>query len=114
MRAFSSFVVLMAVGLSGPAGAAAAGGAGAVGQSLFSDGCILDFGSIGISNCSPTGKAMADMRSIVVSPDGQNLYASSSDSDAVVIFDRDPTDGDVSQKKGGAGCIVNETSSDVT
>jgi DNA-binding beta-propeller fold protein YncE len=57
---------------------------------------------------------MADMRSAVVSPDGRNLYTSSTDDDAVAIFDRDLDQGTVAQKAGAAGCIVNGPSTDVT
>ena len=57
---------------------------------------------------------MADLRSVIVSPDGRNVYASASDDDALTIFDRDPANGEISQKVGGAGCIVNAPSADVT
>jgi DNA-binding beta-propeller fold protein YncE len=100
------------VALAVPAGAAGASAPGVLSQSLFSGGCTTNSGSP-LTNCFPNGRAMADMRSAVVSPDGRNLYTSSTDEDAVAIFDRDLEQGTVAQKPGAAGCIVNGPSTDV-
>jgi DNA-binding beta-propeller fold protein YncE len=43
---------------------------------------------------------------IAISPDGRNVYASTDDS--IVIFDRDPTTGDLTQPAGAAGCITSD------
>jgi len=49
-------------------------------------------------------KALDGAWSVVVSPNGQNVYATSS-GDAVVVFDRDTVTGELTQKAGAAGCI---------
>src|SRR3954449_12801065 len=120
MRFGSRCITVAGIGLFAAAVLAAPGSAfgaslpGVLSQSVSSDGCIVNTGTSPIpANCVANGKGMADMRSVVVSPDGENLYASASDSDAVVVYDRDPSDGTVAQKPGAAGCIVNAPSADI-
>jgi fibronectin-binding autotransporter adhesin len=48
-------------------------------------------------------------RAIAVSPDGKNVYVASSRSDAIAIFKRDTSTGVLTQPKGPAGCIANES-----
>src|SRR4051812_372708 len=113
MRRLSFCVGSVVVALAFPGGAAAASAPGVLTQATSSSGCTVDVGTSPIpSNCFFPGRAMADMRSVVVSPDGKNVYASASGSDAVAIFDRDSTG--IDQKEGGAGCIVNGPSADIT
>jgi DNA-binding beta-propeller fold protein YncE len=45
------------------------------------------------------------VRSVTISPDGASAYAASFSSNAVAIFDRNPTTGALTQKPGTAGCI---------
>jgi DNA-binding beta-propeller fold protein YncE len=63
-------------------------------------GCISD---TGVFPCVD-GRALDDAVSVTVSPDGQNAYAASRDSSAIVVFDR-AADGTLTQKAGTAGCI---------
>jgi DNA-binding beta-propeller fold protein YncE len=70
-------------------------------------GCIAEFPGDG---CSP-GRALNDVASIAVSPDGQNVYAASSANpvlgygkSAVVTLTRNPSTGALSQASGLAGC----------
>ncbi len=51
-------------------------------------------------------KALDKPVSVTVSPDGKNVYATSQDSDAVVMFDR-AVNGALTQKPGAAGCVSN-------
>ena len=61
-------------------------------------GCV----SAKVAGC---GKAVAldHPNSVVVSPDGDNVYATSLGSDAITVFERDPSTGALTQ----AGCIAN-------
>lgn len=43
---------------------------------------------------------------IAISPDGRNVYVAASGSDAIVVFDRDPQSGKLTQPKGKAGCVA--------
>src|SRR3954447_20667915 len=107
MRGLSSALGLAVVAaLAVPASAAGAGLPGTLSQSGSSPGCLVNGDGPALSNCTNTGRAMANLRSVVVSPDGRNVYGSASDDNALAIFDRDPANGRITQKPGGAGCIV--------
>jgi DNA-binding beta-propeller fold protein YncE len=69
---------------------------------LTPKGCIVDSGQ---SSCAATQQGLSDVRAIVVSPDGKNVYTASSDDDAVAIFARDPSTGALTPKScvGDAG-----------
>lgn len=76
-------------------------------------GCITEDGTDGLGEFSPyppdakvcaDGQALRDARSVVVSPDGNDVYVAASDSDAIAVFDRDLLDGTVAQKPGREGC----------
>ncbi|MFN8111756.1 MAG: beta-propeller fold lactonase family protein [Solirubrobacterales bacterium] len=72
-------------------------------QKPGTDGCISETGSGGA--CTD-GTALAYARSVTISPDGKNAYvASLAITNAVAIFDRDPTTGKLTQKPGTDGCI---------
>jgi DNA-binding beta-propeller fold protein YncE len=45
-------------------------------------------------------------QAIAVSPDGRNVYAASSKSNAIAVFKRDPLTGRLTQASGPAGCIA--------
>jgi len=65
-------------------------------------GCISQDGS---GPCQD-GVGLSFVFSIVVSPDGKSAYAASrASSDAILIFDRNTTTGELTQKPGTAGCI---------
>ena len=51
------------------------------------------------------GRALLQAWAVAVSPDGRNVYVASLQSDAVLIFDRDPDTGALNQKPGLEGCI---------
>lgn len=66
-------------------------------------GCIAEIGS---SVCAD-GKGLDGARSVLVSPDGRNVYVASEISDAVATFDRDHSGGALIQKGGIGGCVSN-------
>jgi DNA-binding beta-propeller fold protein YncE len=61
-------------------------------------GCISEDGTGGACQ---DGRALAGALDLVVSPDGESVYATSGQSDAVVSFSRDPATGGLTQ----TGCI---------
>jgi DNA-binding beta-propeller fold protein YncE len=75
---------------------------GALTQSSGAAGCVSDTGTGG--ECAD-GVALDGIRGVTVSPDGRNVYAVGEVSDSLLIFDRDPATGALSQKAGSAGCI---------
>lgn len=70
-------------------------------------GCVSETGTGGL--CAD-GLGLATVDGLTVSPDGANLYATGQFSDAVAIFDIDPSTGELTQKAGTAGC-ASETGS---
>ena len=64
-------------------------------------GCINELGADGCAD----GLALDGANAVTVSPDGRNVYATSTGSDSIVIFDRDLATGALTQKAGVAGCI---------
>ena len=69
-------------------------------QKPGTDGCISDTGAGPCVN----GTALDAPEEMVVSPDGESVYAVSGLSDAVSVFDR-VAEGKLEQKPGSAGCI---------
>ena len=69
-------------------------------------GCISEDGSGG--DCTD-GKGLGGPYSVTVSPDGMSVYAASSLSGAVAVFDR-AANGTLTQKAGLAGCISDDGS----
>jgi hypothetical protein len=51
-------------------------------------------------------RALHNIGQVAISPDGANLYAPARDMDAVVVFDRDPSSGALTQKAGTPGCVT--------
>jgi DNA-binding beta-propeller fold protein YncE len=78
---------------------------GALTQPAGTAGCVSEDGSGGA--CAD-GKALSDPRSVAVSPDGKNVYVTSVD--ALAVFGRNTTTGELTQLAGTAGC-VSETGS---
>jgi len=70
------------------------------------DGCVVEFDLEAGTPCSE-GRGLVSVSSVVVSPDGRNVYAASDRSDAVVAFARDPASGGLRQLPGLEGCISN-------
>jgi DNA-binding beta-propeller fold protein YncE len=81
---------------------------GALTQKAGTAGCISEGGSGGL--CAD-GKGLDGAISIDISADGKNLYAVSFFGDAITIFDRNPTTGELVQKSGTDGCISDTGSS---
>lgn len=67
---------------------------------LTPQGCIDDNDS-GADDCSAATDGLDGARSVVVSPDGESVYAASGPDDAVVRFTRDPQNGRIF----AGGCI---------
>lgn len=51
------------------------------------------------------GRDLEGPQDVAVSPDGENVYVAARDSDAVLIFDRDPTTGLLTLSPGDDGCL---------
>ena len=75
---------------------------GALTQRRGVAGCIAARGAQG---CAPA-VGLAVLNSVVVSPDGKNVYATSVGSNAVLSFARDASTGALRQLGGGSGCIA--------
>jgi hypothetical protein len=86
---------------------------GTITQPAGQGGCTTLTGNSG--NCR-VGRALdsgnPDVKSPVVSPDNKNVYVPANDSNGVLIFDRDTsngaTHGEITQKALDAGCIVED------
>ncbi len=91
-------VVVAALSLA----AAALAATGDLTQKAGTAGCYSDDGSGGA--CAD-GRHLVDVRSLVVSPDGKNVYAAGGGVNSIDVFDRDPATGAIIQKPGTAGCI---------
>ena len=65
-------------------------------------GCVSETGTGGA--CAD-GKALDFAAGLAISPDGKSVYVASLNSDAVAVFQRDTTTGELTQLAGTAGCI---------
>jgi DNA-binding beta-propeller fold protein YncE len=74
---------------------------GALSQSSGAAGCIAAQGADGCAR----GVALLAPNSVVVSPDGRNVYATSLGSNAVLSFHRNRSTGALTQLRAGTGCI---------
>jgi DNA-binding beta-propeller fold protein YncE len=77
-------------------------------QKAGTAGCVSEDGTGG--TCQD-GKALTAPFGVATSPDGKNVYVSSSASlgaTGVAIFDRNTTTGELTQKAGTAGCITED------
>jgi DNA-binding beta-propeller fold protein YncE len=75
---------------------------GALTQKAGTAGCVSEDGTGGACQ---DGTALDIAFSVAASPDGKSVYVASLASDAVAVFDRDPSTGMLSQKAGTAGCV---------
>jgi DNA-binding beta-propeller fold protein YncE len=75
---------------------------GALSQKPGREACISETGTKGTCR---DGKALDSAAGVAVAADGKSVYVASQLSDAVTIFERDPTTGAVGQKSGTAGCV---------
>ena len=75
---------------------------GALTQLSGTAGCVEQPGTP--DNCA-AGRGVDGVRGVVVSPDGKHVYAASFDDDAIAVFERNQTNGALTQPAGTAGCI---------
>jgi Ca2+-binding RTX toxin-like protein len=75
---------------------------GALAQLPGTDGCISQDGSGGACQ---DGHGFASFNHMVISPDGRNVYATSFFGSSVVVFNRDPASGKLTQPAGTDGCV---------
>ncbi len=78
---------------------------GALTQLPTAAGCVS---GLPVPVCA-RGRALVAPDVVVVSPDGQNVYAGSFFGNAVAVFDREPKSGALAQPEGEAGCIAEAT-----
>jgi DNA-binding beta-propeller fold protein YncE len=71
-------------------------------QKVGTAGCVSETGTGGACQ---DGVALDAPRAVAVSPDGASVYVASLLGDAVAIFDRNTTTGELTQKAGTAGCV---------
>ena len=85
-------------------------GSGTLTQLAGPRGCLVDrsvpSGGCGTARGLKGPGPFMGSRAIAVSPDGKNVYAASSKSDALAIFKRNARTGTLTQPKGAAGCIA--------
>jgi DNA-binding beta-propeller fold protein YncE len=65
-------------------------------------GCFSDGGALGCAGGADVGQAI----DVAISPDGKSVYVSAVEPNAVVIFDRNPANGELTPKPGAAGCVA--------
>ncbi len=105
MFALSAVLLSCAALLALPttAGAATAGG---LKQLTNASGCLVDEVSTP-SGCQDV-RAMEATGDVVVTPNGANVYVTSTGKDAIVAFDRNPATGELTQKAGITGCYTSD------
>ena len=96
-KALHAWPLLATIGLA----AAPAFGAPPIEVLPGSDACVSETGSVG--GCVD-GKALDGPNAVAVSPDGLNVYVTSGLSEAVAVFDREPSTGALTQRIGTEGC----------
>lgn len=74
---------------------------GTLTQAPDTAGCIANGGPDGCASSHDLGSA----RRAALSPDGGSLYAPGTGNNTIVVLDRDPASGGLSQKSGAAGCV---------
>jgi len=75
---------------------------GALTQPAGAAGCISENG---VGGCAAGHGIHFHIQAVAVSPDGKNVYVTSSGSNAVARLDRDTTTGALTQPAGVAGCV---------
>ena len=75
---------------------------GALAQAADGTGCVVNTTLVGCT----VGVQLAGANAIAVSPDDEDVYATSLFSNSVTSFNRAPTSGALTQKVGTAGCLV--------
>jgi hypothetical protein len=75
---------------------------GALTRHAGSTGCITDTGSGGACR---TVHDYLQPRNMTISPDGKSVYVLSLGASAILVLNRDPTTGSLSQRADGEGCV---------
>jgi hypothetical protein len=84
---------------------------GELSQSTGMDGCISEGGNDGSTpNACTPGTGLNGAGSVLVAPDGGQVYVTAFFSNGVALLDRDTATGDLTQKPGTAGCITEDGS----
>src|SRR5690349_493870 len=109
----AAVAIAIAAALWLPAAADAASLPGVLAQLAAPFGCTLDQNQAPTPSCINGARGMEFPSALALSPDGFNVYVVSPGSNAIAIFDRDPTTGELFQKDGAAGCIVDEPSPNI-
>jgi DNA-binding beta-propeller fold protein YncE len=78
---------------------------GAITQPVGPSGCVSQPGFFGAAEPCADGHALGELTSVVVSPDGKNVYAVSQAHWAVDRFNRNTTTGAITQPSGTNGCV---------
>jgi len=100
----------LALVLAALAGAPAAQAAvGDLTQLTGTLGCTVQTDGSGLGCAS--GTSLIQPEAIAVSADGKNAYVATALSDAVTIFDRDPSTGTITQKANPDGCVSDDDTS---
>src|SRR4051794_32080376 len=101
LRLAIAFVCSCVVGL-GSTGAASASIPGGFVQLPGAAGCVSGGGAGGCT----AGHGFGANTSVAISPDGRNAYVTTFfGSNSVLVFDRDPATGALTQKSGQDGCV---------
>lgn len=75
---------------------------GALTQPADATGCLTDAATDGCT----TGLALAAPEGMAISGDGANVYVATATSNALLVLDRDPSTGALTQAADGTGCIT--------
>jgi DNA-binding beta-propeller fold protein YncE len=75
---------------------------GVLRQKQGARGCVAQSG---LGGACRNGEALENPSSVVVSPDGRNVYVGAN---GIAVFRRNPLTGDLKQEKGGDGCRAEE------
>ena len=104
MRRYATALLTLLIALFALPATAVAAPAGGLKQLAGVDGCISGE-SLVPAGCQSV-RALQGVGDVVVSPDGKNVYASSTSLDAIVAFNRNTATGALTQKDSITGCIT--------
>jgi hypothetical protein len=106
MRRYLTALLALSIALLAIPTMAGAAPAGGLKQLPGVDGCISGENPVP-SGCQSV-RALQSIGDVVVSPDGKNVYASSTSLDAIVAFNRNTATGALTQKDSITGCITSD------
>lgn len=106
MRRYLTALLTLSIALLAIPTMAGAAPTGGLKQLAGVDGCISGESSVP-AGCQSV-RALQGIGDVVVSPDGKNVYASSTSLDAIVAFNRNTATGALTQKDSITGCITSD------